>query len=219
MEEDMVKFIILLILAYLLGSIPNGIWIGKIFFHIDIRRHGSKNIGATNTYRVLGWFAGTIVMVLDIAKGAIATWLPMQFGIHSWYPLIFGLAAILGHTYSIFDHFRGGKAVATSAGMLWAYSFVFFCIAAGTWVTCIFVTSMVSLASMLGFTIIVIASFFEHDPALTILAICLTIFTFYRHRNNIIKIIHGNENLVPFGLYYWYLKYIKKTIHPKQQHK
>ncbi|ANZ58171.1 acyl-phosphate glycerol 3-phosphate acyltransferase [Fructilactobacillus lindneri] len=208
----MIKLVSLLIIAYLLGSIPSGIWIGKLFFHVDIRRHGSKNIGATNTFRVLGPLAGTIVTILDIGKGYLATWIPMQFGISSWYPLIFGVAAVLGHTFSIFDHFKGGKAVATSAGMLMAYNFGFFWIAAAAFTLCIFLTSMVSLGSMLGFVIIVIAAYFTHDTALTILAFVLTIFIFYRHRNNIKKIIHGQENIVPFGLYYWYLKYLKKTI-------
>ncbi|USS89634.1 glycerol-3-phosphate 1-O-acyltransferase PlsY [Fructilactobacillus cliffordii] len=202
----MVKIVLLLIIAYLLGSIPNGIWIGKLFFHVDIRRHGSKNIGATNTLRVLGPVAGTIVMLLDIGKGWLATWLPMQLGIHSWYPLIFGIMAVLGHTFSIFDHFKGGKAVATSAGMLMAYNFGFFLIAAITAFTSVFVTSMMSLGSILGFIIIFLVSLTTSDVALQIVALVLTIFTIYRHRNNIKKIMNGTENILPFGLYYWYLQ-------------
>ncbi|USS87426.1 glycerol-3-phosphate 1-O-acyltransferase PlsY [Fructilactobacillus hinvesii] len=205
----MIKIILLLSVAYLLGSIPNGIWIGKLFFHVDIRRHGSKNIGATNTLRVLGPVAGTIVMLLDIGKGWLATWLPMQFGIHSWYPLIFGVMAVLGHTFSIFDHFKGGKAVATSAGMLMAYNFGFFLIAAGTAFICVFITSMMSLGSILGFIIIFLVSLTTSDTALQMVALVLTSFTLYRHRNNIKKILNGTENILPFGLYYWYLKYRK----------
>ncbi|WP_413627326.1 glycerol-3-phosphate 1-O-acyltransferase PlsY [Fructilactobacillus vespulae] len=206
----MIKIVILLIIAYFLGSIPNGVWVGKKFFNVDIRKHGSKNIGATNTYRVLGPVAGTIVMVLDISKGFVATWLPIQFGISSWYPLIFGVAAILGHTYSIFDHFKGGKAVAASAGMLLAYNPTFFLIAAVAFVSCIFITSTVSLGSIGGFLITLLSSYFFHDIALMVLAFCLTCFTIYRHRNNIKKIIQRKENIVDFGLYYWYLKYVKK---------
>ncbi|WP_429970890.1 glycerol-3-phosphate 1-O-acyltransferase PlsY [Fructilactobacillus sp. Tb1] len=208
----MIKIIVLLLIAYLLGSIPSGVWVGKTFFHVDIRRHGSKNIGTTNTYRVLGPVAGTIVLFMDVGKGYLATLIPMCVGIHSWYPLIFGVAAVLGHTFSIFDHFHGGKAVATSAGMLLAYNPGFFLIAVIVLVSCITITSMVSLGSIISFIMIVFVSLFTHDIALTIIALGLTFFTIYRHRKNIIKILHGNENLVPFGLYYWYLKYVKKSI-------
>ncbi|WP_395318483.1 glycerol-3-phosphate 1-O-acyltransferase PlsY [Fructilactobacillus frigidiflavus] len=208
----MIKIIVLLLIAYLLGSIPSGVWVGKTFFHVDVRKHGSKNIGTTNTYRVLGPVAGTIVLFMDIGKGFIATWIPMNCGISSWYPLIFGVAAVLGHTYSIFDHFKGGKAVATSAGMLLAYNPRFFLIATIVLGLCIMITSMVSLGSIISFTMITFVSFCTHDMALTLIAFGLTCFTTYRHRKNIVKIIHGDENLVPFGLYYWYLKYIKKSI-------
>ncbi|KRM93863.1 acyl-phosphate glycerol 3-phosphate acyltransferase [Lentilactobacillus senioris DSM 24302 = JCM 17472] len=194
----------MLILAYLLGSIPSGVWVGKLFFHKDIRQFGSGNIGTTNTYRVLGPIAGTLVMILDIAKGSIATMLPVFFHSYTISPLVFGIAAILGHTFSIFDHFKGGKAVATSAGMLLAYRPELFLIAAGIWISLIFITSMVSLASMIAFSIITIIAFAMQEHLLAILALVLTIFIFYRHKTNIKRILAGNENLVPFGLYYWW---------------
>ncbi len=200
MNSEIEKIILMLILAYLLGSIPSGVWIGKAFFHIDIRQHGSGNIGTTNTYRVLGPIAGTIVMAMDISKGAVATLLPVFFNSNLVNPLLFGLAAILGHTFSIFDHFKGGKAVATSAGMLLAYKPSFFFLAAGIWVVIILLTSMVSLASIITFPCIAIATFLVHDTYLFILAVILTIFIVYRHRTNINRIFHGTESMVPFGL-------------------
>ncbi|AFS00282.1 glycerol-3-phosphate 1-O-acyltransferase PlsY [Lentilactobacillus buchneri] len=200
MNSNIEQIIMLLVLAYLLGSIPSGVWIGKIFFHIDIRRHGSGNIGTTNTYRVLGPIAGSIVMALDISKGAVATLLPTFFHITAISPLIFGLMAILGHTFSIFDKFKGGKAVATSAGMLLAYKPAFFFLAAGIWILVILLTSMVSLASMIGFTLTTIAIFFTHDILLSVMAVILTFFIFYRHRANINRIKNGTESMVPFGL-------------------
>lgn len=200
MNSNIEQIIMLLVLAYLLGSIPSGVWIGKIFFHIDIRRHGSGNIGTTNTYRVLGPIAGAIVMALDISKGAVATLLPTFFHITAISPLIFGLMAILGHTFSIFDKFKGGKAVATSAGMLLAYKPAFFFLAAGIWILVILLTSMVSLASMIGFTLTTIAIFFTHDILLSVMAVILTFFIFYRHRANINRIKNGTESMVPFGL-------------------
>ncbi|MBU9789012.1 glycerol-3-phosphate 1-O-acyltransferase PlsY [Lentilactobacillus sp. IMAU92037] len=200
MNSDTIQIISMLVIAYLLGSIPSGVWIGKLFFHIDIRRHGSGNIGTTNTYRVLGPIAGTIVMAMDISKGAIATLLPTFFGNFTVNALVFGLAAILGHTFSVFDHFKGGKAVATSAGMILAYRPMFFLIAAGIWILLILLTSMVSLASMVAFTLTTITTFFVNDAFLSILAIVLTIFIFYRHHTNIRRIMNGTESMVPFGL-------------------
>ncbi|MCY9806871.1 glycerol-3-phosphate 1-O-acyltransferase PlsY [Lentilactobacillus senioris] len=204
MDSNIGQVVVMLILAYLLGSIPSGVWVGKLFFHKDIRQFGSGNIGTTNTYRVLGPVAGTLVMILDIAKGSIATMLPVFFHSYTISPLIFGVAAILGHTFSIFDHFKGGKAVATSAGMLLAYRPELFLIAAGIWVSLIFITSMVSLASMIAFSIITIITFALQEQLLAILALALTVFIFYRHRTNIKRILAGTENLVPFGLYYWW---------------
>ncbi|GHP12827.1 glycerol-3-phosphate acyltransferase [Lentilactobacillus fungorum] len=200
MNSQAIQVMLMLVIAYLLGSIPSGVWIGKAFFHIDIRQHGSGNIGTTNTYRVLGPTAGTIVMAMDISKGALATLLPVFFGNDTINALVFGLAAILGHTFSIFDHFKGGKAVATSAGMILAYQPIFFLIAAGIWILVILLTSMVSLASMVAFTLTTITTFFANDLFLSILAIALTVFIFYRHRANINRILHGNERMVPFGL-------------------
>lgn len=200
MINNVEQVILMLVAAYLLGSIPSGVWIGKAFFHIDIRRHGSGNIGTTNTYRVLGPIAGTVVMALDISKGAVATLLPTFFHVYTISPLVFGLAAILGHTFSIFDKFKGGKAVATSAGMLLAYKPAFFFLAFAIWVLVILLTSMVSLASMVGFTLTTIAIFFTHDVFLSILAAILTVFIFYRHRANISRIRNGTESMVPFGI-------------------
>ncbi|QCZ55676.1 acyl-phosphate glycerol-3-phosphate acyltransferase [Levilactobacillus brevis] len=117
------KLIGLLIVAYLLGAIPNGVWVGKAFFQTDIRQAGSGNIGTTNTYRVLGPYAGTIVMVLDIAKGSVATLLPIVFHVQTVLgtatPLLFGLFAVLGHTVSIFDHFKGAKPSRPQRGCSW----------------------------------------------------------------------------------------------------
>lgn len=195
------KLAILLIFAYLLGSVPSGIWIGKWFFNVDIRQHGSGNIGTTNTYRVLGKKAGTIVMIMDILKGTLATSLPFFFNVNIS-PIIFGIFAILGHTFSIFDKFKGGKAVATSAGMLLAIHPILFLCACIFEFSFTYITSMVSLASMISFPLIVILLFLDNDPWLGTIGLLLTIFIFIRHRKNIIRIKEGNENLVPFGLIY-----------------
>lgn len=119
------KTAILLVLAYLLGSIPSGIWIGKFFFKKDIRDFGSGNSGTTNTFRVLGRTAGLVVFAMDLLKGTLATCLPVIFHLDV-NPLWFGLVAVIGHTLPIFAGFKGGKAVATSAGMLLGFAPLFF---------------------------------------------------------------------------------------------
>ncbi|WP_137625610.1 glycerol-3-phosphate 1-O-acyltransferase PlsY [Lactiplantibacillus pingfangensis] len=194
------EIILMLIVAYLLGSIPSGVIIGKLFFHTDIRQAGSGNIGTTNTYRVLGPVAGTVVMAMDILKGTLAAAQPAIFHLPV-NALLIGLAAILGHTFSVFIGFKGGKAVATSAGILLAYNWQFFLIASAIMFTLVYLTSMVSVASMASLTLVsLIAIFYYQDWILSIVAVALTIFIFYRHRANIARIKAGTESLVHFGL-------------------
>lgn len=203
------KTLSLFLLAYLLGSIQSGVWIGKIFYHKDIREFGSGNTGTTNTFRVLGKRAGTAVLFMDILKGTIATSLPMWLGL-SIDPLWFGVAAILGHTFPIFGHFKGGKAVATSAGMLLAYSPTFFIYSASLFILFLFLTSTVSLASMISAVIITISTVVlpiyapfilsEQNWLLTSLAVAITLFIIIRHRDNIKRIKIGTESKINFGL-------------------
>src|SRR5699024_9599699 len=113
----MMEYIIFGLIAYLLGSIPSALLVGKIGFNIDIREHGSGNMGATNTFRVLGLKAGSIVTLVDILKGTVATLLPLLLFDVEINRLLLGLFAVIGHTYPIFAKFKGGKAVATSGGI------------------------------------------------------------------------------------------------------
>lgn len=204
------KEVLFLVIAYLLGSLQSGVWIGQLFYKKDIRKFGSGNTGTTNTFRVLGKKAGIIVLFMDILKGTLATSLPLLFHMNL-NPLWFGVAAILGHTFPIFGHFKGGKAVATSAGMLLAYSPLFFVYSASIFVILLFLTSMVSLASMVSAVLITLSTIFiplifpvilgRQDWLLTGLAIGITFFIIYRHRDNIKRIKNGTESHVPFGLH------------------
>lgn len=199
------KFAIMLLCAYLLGAIPSGLWLGKRVYHKDIRTLGSGNIGTTNTFRVLGKKAGLIVLFMDMFKGTFAAALPYLFGSfsHPFYnPLLIGLAAVIGHSFSVFDHFRGGKAVATSAGIVLAYNPLFFLICWLVFGSLVYFTRMVSVASMLGMVIIVALSFFFHDLLLSGVAIVLMCFIIYMHRDNFKRIRTGTENKVPFGFGY-----------------
>ena len=195
----MLKIILMVVIAYLLGSIPSGLWIGQHFYNKDIRQLGSGNIGTTNTYRVLGPKAGTVVLVMDILKGTLAASQPYLF--HSNInPLLIGIFASLGHTVSIFDHFHGGKAVATSSGILLAYNPPMFLLASAIFVAVLLITSMASAASIIGITSIFVIALVMHDYILATVAGILTAVVIYRHRSNINRIIHGQESMVSFGL-------------------
>lgn len=197
----LIKIIIMFIIAYLLGSIPSGVWIGTKFYGKDIRQFGSGNSGTTNTFRVLGKTAGITVLLADVLKGTLAASLPLLFNIPI-NPMIIGLGSILGHTYPIFAGFKGGKAVATSAGVLLAYNPVFFVYSVCIFIVILFLSRMVSFSSMISLPIITLSSLFIGDWILTIIAFLLTIFIIYRHRENIKRIRNGTESKVPFGLGY-----------------
>ena len=190
---------IMFLLAYLLGSIPSGVWVGKIFFKTDIREHGSGNSGTTNTYRVLGKYAGTIVLILDILKGTIAALLPMWLG-SDIHPMVVGLFAVIGHVYPIFAKFKGGKAVATSAGIALGAQPLFLLGLAVIWGTVLFLSSMVSLASIVAVIIGAVASLFIGDPLFALIVWIAMFIVLIRHKSNIKRIKEGNENKVPFGL-------------------
>lgn len=204
------KLILLLILAYLLGSIPSGVWIGKLFFKKDIRQHGSGNTGTTNTFRVLDKTAGIVVLLMDILKGTLATCLPMIFHLSGINPLWFGVCAILGHTFPIFAGFKGGKAVATSAGMLLGFNPVFFVYSCIIFIVSLFCTSMVSLSSMISAALITLSTIVlpyvapvilaKPNWLLTIIAFLVSSFIFYRHKDNIKRIRNHTESRIPFGL-------------------
>lgn len=191
--------IILILTAYLLGSIPSGVWIGKAFYKTDIRNHGSGNSGTTNTFRVLGKGAGTVVLIMDIAKGTLAVLLPVWFSL-SIHPMIFGLFAIIGHVYPIFAGFKGGKAVATTAGVALGVQPLFVFILILLFAAILYTSSMVSLASVVTFVVAAIASLFIGDWVFSMIVWLAMLLVVVRHRPNIDRIRKGEENKVPFGL-------------------
>ncbi len=180
-------------MAYLLGSIPSGLWIGRKFFQIDIRQHGSGNLGATNSFRILGKKAGTIVLLMDLLKGSISVLLLKQMDLHGISPLIIALFAVVGHTYPLFANFKGGKAVATFAGVILAYQPVLFLIGLGIFILTLAISKMVSFTSMLTISIGVLLTLYFQDIVLTIIALLADIFIIYRHRTNVQRILNGTE--------------------------
>ncbi|EXL26275.1 hypothetical protein X842_0039 [Listeria monocytogenes Lm_1880] len=190
-----INLILLSLLAYVIGSIPSGLWIGKIFYKKDIREFGSGNLGATNSFRVLGIKAGSIVTVMDILKGTVATLLPFFFQLnvdhHFW--LLTGAFAIIGHSFPLFAGFRGGKAVATSAGVILAYAPLLFVAALVVFLVTLKLSKYVSLSSMIGTLAALIISLFMGDWILIVLVACIALFVIWRHRANITRIRNGEE--------------------------
>ncbi|MDX8366951.1 glycerol-3-phosphate 1-O-acyltransferase PlsY [Cytobacillus sp. IB215665] len=184
--------VMIILIAYLLGSIPFGLIVGKIGYNIDIRDHGSGNLGGTNTFRVLGKKAGIIVTLGDILKGTLAALLPLliEVDIH---PLIIGLFASVGHMFPIFAKFKGGKAVATSGGVLLGYQPLTFLFAVIVFFLLLIMTRYVSLSSMLAGILTVFYSLYTKDVPLIIVVSVLSIFIIYRHRANIQRLINKTE--------------------------
>ncbi|UQS81490.1 glycerol-3-phosphate 1-O-acyltransferase PlsY [Bombilactobacillus folatiphilus] len=199
----MLKIAICFILAYLIGSFPSGYLIGKLFFHQDIRQNGSGNIGTTNTFRVFGVLPGVTVLVLDIFKGTLGASLPVFFQVPGkpWM-IIIGLASVLGHCFSIFMHFKGGKAVATAAGILLAYNPPLFLFAFFLFAIIILISSTVSLASLISLPVLTFLIWRTHDPYFLFAAVLVTIVVYIRHIPNIKRLANHNENLVHIGLVY-----------------
>lgn len=190
---------IIIILAYLIGSIPSGLIIGKWFYKKDIREHGSGNLGATNTFRVLGVKAGIVVMLADILKGTLATSLSSIFTSldlsMEWYihPLIIGMVAVFGHMYPIFAGFRGGKAVATSGGVILFYQPVFFLVLVAVFILTLYISKYVSLSSMVAAVVAIISAIILRDLPLLIIVLIFGVFIFYKHRANIKRIRDKTE--------------------------
>ena len=191
-------FIIGALVAYLLGSIPSGLWVGQYFFQKDIRQFGSGNLGSTNAFRVLGKKAGSVVLFCDVFKGFLAMILAMTvFNQESLSPLWIASFAVIGHTFPLFASFKGGKAVATFAGMILAYQPLLLLYGLIIFLVLLAITRMVSLTAMVTITLGVFLSLLFNDWVLTGFALGIDIFIIYRHRANIQRILNGTENKVP----------------------
>ena len=203
----MLSIISITILSYLLGSIPFGIIISKLWKGIDIREYGSKNLGATNVYRVIGPIPALIVLLLDISKGLIATLLISRIVIdqslfnHTSLMIIAGLVVILGHIFPIFAFFKGGKGVATGLGVLISLTPLELVLALLLFLIIVAITRYVSLGSLSSALVILLALIFEkyylHRPVadeLLIAVLVLNIFIFYTHRSNMKRLLNGTEN-------------------------
>ena len=203
------KILLLILIAYLLGSIQTGLWIGKLFFHTNLREHGSGNTGTTHTFRVLGKTAGTITFLVDMFKGTLAVLLPIWLGVTEVSPLIIGFFAIIGHVFPIFAGFKGGKAVATSAGVLLGFAPLYCVFLLLVFALTLYLTSMISFSSVTAAIVglITLAVFPAihflldgYDLIFTGVLTIMALLIIFRHTENMGRIRRHQENLVPFGL-------------------
>jgi len=190
-----------IITAYLLGTIPFGLIIGRLVKGVDVRKHGSGNLGASNVFRVVGKGWGLLVLALDVSKGYGAVRMAGFFsgGMQEWFLIALAMAAILGHTFPVWLRFKGGKGVATSLGVFLAAAMVPTLITFGLWMIIAAISRMISVASMgaaLLFPFVIVLTVRETGifPYLFGVSLILSIFIFFTHRSNIGRIIRGEES-------------------------
>ena len=206
-KPDSMNEMMLVVLAYLLGSIPTSIWVSKAVFGIDIRQYGSGNPGATNTFRVLGSKWGAFVMISDISKGVIATSLYILIPFYlqnelarTNFMIVLGMAAVLGHIFPIWADFKGGKGVATILGMALAIQPIVALICIIVFLITLFTTRFVSLSSMLAslvFMVLILFIFNEKETSYRVFAIIVAFMVVVTHQKNIGRLINGKENKAP----------------------
>lgn len=203
--SEILLIILLGVVAYLLGSIPSAVWIGKVMHGIDVRDFGSGNAGATNTFRVLGKKAGSIVLLMDIVKGFLATYLVNITAINpeiSPYQyvniqLLFGLLAVIGHLFPLFAQFKGGKGIATLFGMIMCIDYKPALLCMGIFIFILLVTRYVSLGSILAavsFPFLMVYVFKEDVPLFIAFGITAALMVVLTHQKNIKKLVNGTEN-------------------------
>ncbi|MHA3225319.1 glycerol-3-phosphate 1-O-acyltransferase PlsY [Globicatella sulfidifaciens] len=194
------QFIFLLI-CYLLGSIPTGVWYSKMKHQIDVRELGSGNSGATNIGRNFGFKAAVFVSVIDVLKGLVSMLLAHYFYPHTdWVIMGAGIAAILGHAYPIFANFRGGKVVATSFAVLAGYNFFIGLSFVLLLLILIYLTSTISLAAITSFSLAALYVLFTQPLIFGLGFVAIAAFMIYRHRTNVVRLMKGEESRINFGL-------------------
>lgn len=199
--------VLLIVLAYMIGSIPTAVWVSRIFFGFDIREYGSGNSGATNTYRVLGPKWGTFVMVVDMLKAIVAVklafFIPYSFESELYLvnlQLGLGLAAVLGHIFPIWAQFKGGKGVASLFGMVLGIQPNVALCCVGVFILVLYLTRWVSLSSILAsiaFPIFILVIFNEPEKLYRVFAITVALLVLLTHQKNIGRLLNGSESKVP----------------------
>ena len=214
----MLSLISVIAICYLIGAIPSSLWYGKIIHNIDIRHHGSGNAGATNTFRILGWKAGTLVLLFDFGKGLLCTLfvsqLAYQIGsgpvsfyenwdVDSMVLILCGMAAVVGHMFPVYANFSGGKGAATACGMLYGIEPISISVTLAIFLIVMFSTHYVSLASISGAFIYPFSQLalrygfgWDIDGSIMIFSSVIALGIIIKHKGNIKRLINGNENRI-----------------------
>lgn len=202
-------FVVVIFLGYMLGSIPSAVWVGQLFHGIDIREHGSKNAGATNTFRVFGNKSGTIVLALDILKGYAAASIPL-FLVHMYIgfkdevlilQLTASFCAIIGHVFPVLAKFKGGKGVASTLGIIIAINPETALICLGCFIVVFSVWKYVSLGAIVASVLFPFVSYFfmqEDARIMIIFSIVISLIVLFSHRKNMQRLMRGEENKMNF---------------------
>ncbi len=200
----MLNYILVFVSAYLLGSIPSAVWIGKTFHGTDVREHGSKNAGTANVIRVLGWKTGIPVLFIDVSKGWLAAKLPLFIGLAEPHTamlvnlqVLAGIVAIVGHIFPVFARFRGGKGVATVFGVLLAVHFPVTVSCFGVFLAVFLSTGFISLGSLsagIAFPVFLFSLFDSPSLTFNIFSILVAVALLITHRNNIKRLLNGTES-------------------------
>lgn len=202
MEINALSLVLTLVGAYLLGSIPSAVWIGKAFYGVDVREHGSGNAGTTNVMRVLGKKAALPVFVIDALKGyaavALAAWssVPAESGGYLYVKIALCLLAVVGHMFPVFAGFKGGKGVATLVGAMFGFSVGGILLAFATFLVVVAYTKYVSVGSLTGGTLLPFYAALcgQSDWRLMLFYAAIALLLFYTHRSNIARLLQGTEN-------------------------
>lgn len=214
----MESLLVVFILCYLIGSIPSSLWMGKLFYKVDIRNHGSGNAGATNTFRILGWKAGTIVLLFDFGKGLLCTAVISQLAYNigsgpiSFHPawevdamllILCGLASVIGHMFPVYARFDGGKGAATACGMLYGIEPISISITLAIFLLVMFSSRYVSLGSISGAVVYPLSQLilrygfgWEIDGSIIIFSSAIAIGIIIKHKGNIKRLYEGTENRI-----------------------
>lgn len=214
----MLSLVVVILVSYLIGAIPSSLWTGKLFFDVDIRDHGSGNAGATNTFRILGWKAGTSVLLFDFGKGLLCTTVISKLawiigdGPIALYPgwdlepmllIICGVAAVVGHMFPIYANFSGGKGAATACGMLYGIEPISISISLAVFLIMMFSTRYVSVGSICGAIVYPITQLilryaigWDIDGSILLFSSALAIAIIIKHKGNIKRLLNGTENRV-----------------------
>lgn len=193
----MTEYLLTGVIAYLVGSIPSGLILGKLFWHTDLRNYGSHNIGATNAWRTLGKVPGIIVFLADSLKGQAGVLLGLSLVGTPLAAVIGGLLAIIGHSFSLFLRFHGGKGVATSLGVLTMLMGNVTLIVFALWFTIVYMTRYVSLGSVVaGVLTPILAALFAYPMEYIVFTVIAALLVIVRHRENIKRLMNGTENKI-----------------------